>query len=506
MKTMMIDLAAAQAGLLLTRLLMSPESRTLDVKRVSGKMVQKALETICAFANTDGGMLALGIEDPAKAKGEQRLYGVQENPEAVDELQRKVRTQFNPPIEGIRFLRLPCALRDGTEGHVVLVQVSKSNKVHSIVNDGTWTRLDASNREMTAAEITDLAYQRGVKSAETLPIPVPLDLLDTAAWRSYCATRGLDTPDLPTRLPRLGLAQQTADGLQPLLAAVLLFADEPGALLAAQGMRADIRVFHYKGKTIERGAVPNLWLAPKTISGPLVQQIAQAHAYVLERLARGLIMAGSGFQTAYRFPQRVVKEAITNAVIHRDYRLNRDIHIRIFDDRIEVESPGLLPGTLTLATVGKAGSVPRNSLLARHLREFPNPPNVDAGEGVPMMFKQMQAANLYEPLYREQREMAQPTLLVTLLNEERPPLWVQVSDWVDRNGPIANGKLREISGLDTLAASRQLRNWVAQGVLVALPAASRQQARYTKPELLAGPGDSLSLGLDNETEKTKKLF
>lgn len=150
--------------------------------------------------------------------------------------------------------------------------------------------------------------------------------------------------------------------------------------------------------------------------------------------------------------------------------------------------------------------MPRNSVLATHLREFPNPPNVDAGEGVPMMFAQMQAANLYEPLYREQREGAQPTLLVTLLNEERPPLWVQVSDWIDRNGPIANGKLREISGLDTLAASRQLRSWVSQGVLVPLPAPSRQQARYTKPELAASPVGALSAGLDNENSGTEKLF
>ena len=151
-------------------------------------------------------------------------------------------------------------------------------------------------------------------------------------------------------------------------------------------------------------------------------------------------MEGSGFKARYRFPERVIKEAITNAVVHRDYRLNRDIQIRIFDDRVEVESPGRLPGSLTPATIEKTGSVPRNSLLARHLREFPNPPNVDvdvdvdvdAGEGVPMMFAQMEQANLYEPLYREQLGAAVPTLLVTLLNEERPPLWVQVSDWIDQ--------------------------------------------------------------------------
>ena len=59
-------------------------------------------------------------------------------------------------------------------------------------------------------------------------------------------------------------------------------------------------------------------------------------------------------------------------MIHRDYRLNRDIHIRIFDNRIEVESPGLFPGAITPATVAQAGSFARNPLLARNLREFPS--------------------------------------------------------------------------------------------------------------------------------------
>ena len=505
----MIDLSPAQSTDRITALLAAQESRTLDFKRISGKQ-GRMYEAICAFANTEGGLLVMGIGD-AKAmksgdKPQSRLFGIEENLEGFDNFRTELLTRFTPAITKLHWIRVPCTLNTGQPGHVVMLRVEKSDQVHTIVGDGAWTRLDASSRQMSAAEIADLAYQRGVKSAETLPMPVALDLLDSDVWRSYCATRGLADADLAVRLPRLGLAVQGVEGLQPLLAALLLFADEPGALLAGQGMRADIRVFHYQGKAVLRGEVPNLLLPPKTISGPAVEQIAKAQAYVLDRVAQGLTMEGSGFKTRYSFPERVIKEAITNAVVHRDYRLNRDIHIRIFDDRVEVESPGRLPGSLTPATVDKAGSMPRNSLLARHLREFPNPPNVDAGEGVPMMFAQMAQANLYEPLYREQLDAAVPTLLVTLLNEERPPLWVQVSDWIDRNGPIANGRLREISGLDTLAASKQLRQWVAQGVLVALPAASRQQASYTKPEL-AGLTDltfSLSFGLDNEIKNWKK--
>lgn len=69
-----------------------PELDKLETKRVSGKMVGKALETICAFANAQGGWLLLGVEDVSKAKGEGRLFGIGENPEAVDELLRKLKS------------------------------------------------------------------------------------------------------------------------------------------------------------------------------------------------------------------------------------------------------------------------------------------------------------------------------------------------------------------------------------------------------------------------------
>ena len=480
----MIDLSPAQAATRITALLAAQESRTLDFKRISAKH-GRMIETICAFANTNGGLIVIGVGDAKDlkpgAKPESRLFGIEENPEAFDLFYRQVIQRFDPPLARLHWLRLSCTLQDGQPGHVVMLRVEKSDQVHSVVGDGTWTRMDASNRQLSALEITELSYQRGVKSAETLLMPVALNLLDSAAWRSYCTTRGLADFDLAVRLPKLGLAVQSDSGLQPLLAALLLFADEPGALLAGQGMRADVRVFHYQGRAVQRGEVPNLLLPPKTISGPVVEQIAKAQAYVLERLAQGLTMEGSGFKTRYRFPPRVVKEAITNAVLHRDYRLNRDIHIRIFDDRVEVESPGRLPGSLTPATVDTAGSVPRNSALARHLREFPNPPNVDAGEGVPMMFAQMAQANLYEPLYREQLDTAVPTLLVTLLNEERPPVWVQVNDWIERNGPIANADVCRIADVDTLKASKMLRAWVDRGLLEPLPGRVRSNAAYRRP-------------------------
>lgn len=471
----------AWIGSLISWVLSGHESIHLETKRVSGKMVGKALETVCAFANTTGGWLVLGVEDPSKARGPQRLYGVEENQEAVDELIRKLGTHLLPAIDGTQIFRVPCTLRDGSQGSLVALHVPASDKVHSILDDGTWTRGQASNREMSASEITELSYRRGVRSAESEPVDVDFDLLVTDTWRLYLRGRGLAPTGIADQLYRIGLAKKVGGELRPLRAAVLLFADHPGALLAAGGTRADVRVFHYRGNMIANEEVPNLRKPPKTLSGPLYHLISQTHAHVLDELAGGLTLAASGFRTIHRYPERVIKEALTNAVIHRDYRLNREIEVRIFDNRVEVLSPGLFPGRITPATVHRAGSFARNPLIATNLREFPEPPNVDAGEGVRMMFSLMRAGNLYPPQYRELREQAQEAIVVTLLNEERPPVWEQVSDWIDRNGPIANGDLCRIANLDTLKASKQLRRWVEQGLLVADPNRGKRNMVYSKP-------------------------
>lgn len=221
------------------------------------------------------------------------------------------------------------------------------------------------------------------------------------------------------------------------------------------------------------------------------------HAYVLNELAEGLTLAASGFRTSHRYPERVIREAVTNALIHRDYRLNRDVQIRIFDNRVEVASPGLFPGRITAATVHRMGSFARNPLIASNLREFPEPPNVDAGEGVRMMFSLMRASNLYPPQYREQPAQVQEAIVVTLLNEERPPIWEQVSDWMDRNGPLGNGDLCRIAGLDTLKASKMLKRWVEQGLLVSDPSRGKRNMVYRKP---GGP-DLLTGGPDNNPLK-----
>jgi len=322
---------------LIQRLCILDESTQLETKRVSAKVVQKSLVAISAFANTNGGMLVLGLEDYDKAEGEDRLFGIEENKEAIDELKRKLDSQVSPTIEELQWTELPYQKTNGEAGTLLVVEVPESTKVHSVVDSGTWKRMERSNRQMTAKEINELSFLRGMISAESEIVDVDLDLLETDSWREYCRSRGISSGDVADRMRRIGLAKLQDGVVCPLRAAVLLFAEDPSGLLAR---KSTIRIFHYSGSAIEYGDTPNLLKTPKTIYGSLVQQIAGAYEYVVNEISTGLVMARSGFETVHRYPVRVIREVITNAVIHRDYHLNQDIHVYIFDNRIEVRSPG----------------------------------------------------------------------------------------------------------------------------------------------------------------------
>lgn len=503
-------IAEELAARLVAQWLPADETRQLEFKRVSGKMVGKALETVCAFANADGGLLVLGMADLKEHKGPSRLFGMEENGEAVDELVRKLRTEFAPPLVGVQLLQLPTTLRNGPAagrpGHLLVVQVPRSAQVHSLVAGGTYTRLERGNRQLSAAESTELSYRRGTRSAAAEPVPVALQRLDTQAWQRFLQRRGPLSGSHAQQLLNIGLATEVEGRVLPLRAAVLLFADEPGSLLAAHGTRADLRVFVYDGKSAVPGATPNLRKEPKTIRGPLIDQIDRAVRVVTDELAQGVTLSGSGFRTRHVYPERVLKEAIVNAVVHRDYRLNRDIFVRIFDDHVEVESPGLLPKGITPATIRQAGSKARNDLIAATLRDFPEPPNLDAGEGVKMMFAEMDRAKLYPPQYRENPDTAVESLTVVLLNHERPTAWDEVSDWLDRHGTIANADVVRIAAVDTLRASKMLGAWREQGLLMALPGRAKRNMAYAKPQAaeLADPGALFSTAPENNPPPAQK--
>jgi ATP-dependent DNA helicase RecG len=460
--------------------LKATESAYLEFKRVSGKMVSKALETICAFANSHGGTLILGIADPSQGAGLNRIHGIEENPEAVDELRRKIGSQLEPPDILIRYRHVPVLGCDGARLHLLMLDVERSEHVHSIVGDGTWTRLGASNCQMTARQITHLVYKRGDQTAEHHCMKVEWARLDTPAWHTYAKARGLTGSEIGDQLRRVDLAAFDEGVLRPRCAAVLLFAEEPGGHLAGVLARCEIKLLVYSGTRVETSQIPNMRKSPRVFRGPLIDLIESSVRAIGQELEIGLTMVGAGFRARHRLPMRVVKEAVVNAVIHRDYRMNRDVFVRVFDDRVEVESPGGLPGTLTPDSIGCSRSKTRNPLIARALFDYPDGPNIDAGEGVRMMFSEMERAGLYPPRYYESSDAVGDSLSVVLMSEPRSPTWDLVSEWIDRNGPIGNSTLCKLGKIHKVKASRLLKRWTELGLLRMSAGAGWRNRVYAK--------------------------
>lgn len=451
------------------------EGPTFDCKRVGS--VESALKTAVAFANGDGGVLAMGVEDASKVTGRDRLYGLVEKPEALAELQRHLSGRIVPPLSAPLIEELPCVLRDGTLGQIALVRIQPSAGVHSIQDGGTYVRVRNISRQLSAVEIIELGLKRGTATVVEASVGVPFELLETNAWRDYQRQRQLTRP-IDEQMRVLGLAKQDTTGAwHPTMAAALLFADFPGELLNS---KFAIRLFHYRGFQIEYSANTNLVKPPKTITGPIIAQIRDAARAVLEEVGSGVQVTPAGFTLAQHYPERVIREAITNAVLHRDYRLQADIHIRIFANRIEIESPGGFPAGITQANLREAGSRPRNRVLVAHLREFPDPPNLDAGEGVRMMYATMEQSHLYPPVYQTEADLGREAVVVKLLNEARVSAWDQVETWLKTHESIGNADLRLILNTDkTVMASKMLRAWVDAGLLVPL-GSSPQTRRYRR--------------------------
>ena len=101
--------------------------------------------------------------------------------------------------------------RDGTIGSVVFLRIEKSTRIHSIVDDGTFRRLDKGNKQLTAPEINELSFARGTITAESQLESVDFDLLDTDYWRAYAQQRRLTRPIAEAML-HVGLAKRAGDG------------------------------------------------------------------------------------------------------------------------------------------------------------------------------------------------------------------------------------------------------------------------------------------------------
>lgn len=449
---------------LISELLQIPEeSQTIEFKRISGKkVVAKIIESIVAMANAEGGTIVLGIDDPEKTpRNAERIWGIEEDKDNFDaighELQRII-----PPLSGIW---PPLIIKDNSKDKAIaLIRVPKATDSFCEIEKQVFVRLEKSNKKLSPQEIVKLSYAKGFQKADReLVDNIDLELLATDQYRKWKESRGITESSIKDVLVKTGLARKDENVIKPTRAAVLLFAEYPSDLMES---KAIVRIMRFEGNTIRYLDKPNMIGTPKNISGPVAEVIKNAQDYTLSILQTGIRLS-SGFVSTYQVPPRAIKEAITNAVIHRDYSIKRDIEVRIFEDRVEIESPGLFPFNITARNIGFVRAEGyRNDLIVKHLREFPAAPNFDLNEGVVAMRNEMNREGLYPPLFLTYPYL-QDAVRVILLNEKAPSEWEKVKNYLESNSYVTNEIARKVTGIvQNYHMSRLLSKWVDQGLLV----------------------------------------
>lgn len=173
-----------------------------------------------------------------------------------------------------------------------------------------------------------------------------------------------------------------------------MFAEEPQSIIK----RCGIKIYRYKTNN-EEGSRETLDESIKTIDGWIYKQIKSSVTETV-KIVESISKLGDAGLEKISYPFDALHEIITNAVLHRDYNIPNDVHIRIFDNRIEVESPGKLPGHVTINNILQE-TWSRNGNLVRLINKFPNPPNKDIGEGLRTAFQAMRKLRLKDPIMKE---------------------------------------------------------------------------------------------------------
>ena len=310
-------------------------------------------DEIAAFANTDGGILLCGITDRGDVQGLSR--------EQMDELERLLvdicTDVIKPPIRPTILRRIV------DERPLLLIQIPQGHAQHDSPGGG-YHRIGSSKRRMTSDERLRLAQRRGQArflwfDEKTVP-ETGFRTLDEALWKPLLSAEGAADP--PAALEKMGLLSRGENGVRRVtVAGVMLCSPAPEEWLP----NACITATCYRGKDRTTGQID-----AQTIGGPLKRQIAEAVAFAVRNMSVATHKTPARAELP-QYSEEALFEAVVNAVAHRDYSIQGSrIRLSMFEDRIEIQSPGSLPNNLTVDDMPHRQAT-RNKLLTSLLRRVP---------------------------------------------------------------------------------------------------------------------------------------
>jgi len=419
-------------------------------------------ETLVAFANSDGGTVLVGAGESGHAAGQ--VYA-----DEVEGTLRAAALECRPPVEA----RWHQAAAE--EGLVFAIVVARSPELHSLADGRVLVRAGAENRPLSGDQIRQLAATKSTGDFEAEPAPgARREDFDDGMIAEFVAKweerrRREWTRPVDDLLIEVGAVSE--DG-RPTIAGVLLFAANPQAFLPQSGLT----FVKFVGTRPRSETGQPGYGRREEIGGPLARIIRRAWEVMGEEMHTGAVVTGLEREELTEYPVSAVREALVNAIAHRDYRLGgRRIEVRMFADRMEIISPGGLPGFITVDNIIEE-HFSRNPRIVSGLYQWGY--IEELGLGVDLMIEEMVRAGHPPPKFKDNPY----SFTVTLYNvrERAPqPSWTRTMNerqskaltYVQENGRITNREYRSICP-DVSAETLRLDlvDLVEQGILLKIGA------------------------------------
>lgn len=301
-------------------------------------------DELAALANSRGGVCVLGVDDSREVVGI-----ALERLDAVEDFVREICvSSIQPPLAPV-IERLSLPSGTGEMLPVIRVDVARSLFVHRSPG-GYLHRVGSAKREMAPDYLARLFQQRSqarIIRFDEQPVPgATLDDLQPPLWRRFASARVNDSREV--LLDKLAMARRDSEGvLRPTVTGVLMASPDPRRWLP----NAFIQAVAYRGTEIRPQGDGAYQLDAQDISGPLDQQVLDACHFVRKNM-RVAASKQEGRHDLPQFDLTAVFEALVNAVAHRDYAIyGAKIRLRLFADRLELYSPGMIPNTMTVESL-----------------------------------------------------------------------------------------------------------------------------------------------------------
>ncbi len=381
------------------------EDSTLELKvvgfrgnKVVGPKRDDLADELAAFGNSFNGVLILGVADQSR-----EIDGIPlDKLDVVETFIREIcNDSIDPPLNA-RIVRMTLPDSQGIEQAIIKIDIPRSLFVHKSPH-GYFHRLGSSKREMKPDYLARLFQQRSQTRLirfEEQPVPqTSMDDLSEEFWRRF-TTRSQE-PSEVVLLKRNLLSKEENSTVRVSVAGILLCCEHPERFLP----NAFIEAVRYRGTRQDS----NYQIDAQKIYGPLDGQIKQTMAF-LKRNQTIMATKKPHRVEVPQFSERAVFEAVVNAVAHRDYSIfGSKIRFFMFDDRLEIFSPGALPNTVTIDSMALRQAT-RNELITSLLAEIPVAETVGdvgrgfymekRGDGVPIILNESEKLSGKTPIYR----------------------------------------------------------------------------------------------------------